>query len=312
MWDLRGSGTRKISMDERRSMIAEEVNRRASIQVAEICENFNVSEVTVRNDLAVLEKLGKLRRTHGGAVSINRVITVAYPDQRMNANVDAKRSVGERAADLVVDGDSLFVDTGTTLLEFVKCLHSKRDITIVTNDLAIAMFADTSLPHADVLLLGGVLRKNHRYITGSLTKRNLDNIFADKAFLATDSFDPNHGFTTEYMANADTKATMIQQARKRIMVMDSSKLRSSCFLKFASIDDFDTVVIDHDTNGVLESAISRAHRAIELIQTSAEGPLAKDYLEPVAAHGTGCLGAGGADVGDIRSRTAQKIYEDEA
>ena len=125
MWEQLQSDGRRVSIDERRAMIVEEVNRRSSIQVADICERFGVSEVTARNDLDKLEKGGKLRRTHGGAVSITRTITVSYPDQRMNINVKAKRAVAARAAELVSNGDSLLVDTGTTTFEFVNTLYDK-------------------------------------------------------------------------------------------------------------------------------------------------------------------------------------------
>ena len=298
----------KASMDERRALIAEEVNRSLSSQVSDICEMFNVSEVTARGDLAALEKMGRLRRTHGGAASISRVITVSYPDQRMNSNVEAKLSIARRAAEFVADGDSLFVDTGTTTLEFIKCLCDKREITIVTNDLAIAMFADSSLPNADVLLLGGVLRKNHRYITGTLTKRNLESIFADKAFLATDSFTPGRGFTTEYMANADTKYGMIAHATKRFMLMDSSKVRPSCFLKFADLDDFDFLVTDCDRNGVLRRECEHGDCSVEIIETSPDMPLAHDLMRDLDERGTRCVEDRGADVGDLRTRTAQTRY----
>lgn len=305
MWEGMDGSKRRVSMDERRAMIAEEVSRRLSVQVSDICDNFSVSEVTARGDLAVLEKMGKLRRTHGGAVSINRVISVSYPDQRMNTNIVAKKSIGARAAEFVTDGDSLFVDTGTTTLEFVRALYGKKDITIVTNDIAIAMFADSNLPSADVLLLGGVLRKNHRYITGTLTKRNLSDIYADKAFMATDSFTPGRGFTTEYMANADTKTSMIDHATKRFMLMDSSKIRHSCFLRFAEITDFDVLIVDCDKDDVLKADADRYGSSVQIVETSSDGPLACEGIFEPGIDGTRCLGARGFDVGDLRNRTAQ-------
>ena len=77
----------------------------------------------------------------------------------MNINVEAKRAVAQKAAEFVSNGDSLLIDTGTTTFEFVNTLYDKRNITIVTSDLSIATFADSNLPHADVMLLGGALRK---------------------------------------------------------------------------------------------------------------------------------------------------------
>lgn len=265
MWESSQRDARRVPIDERRAMIVEEVNLRSSIRVSDICERFRVSEVTARNDLDKLERGGKLRRTHGGAVSIARTITVSYPDQRLNINVEAKRAVAKRAAALVSNGDSLLVDTGTTTFEFVRFLSDKRDITIVTSDLSIASFADSNLPHADVLLLGGALRKNHRYMTGPITNRTLGDLYLDKAFLATDSFHPDHGFTTEFTGNADVKRLMVARARVKIMLMDASKVRRPCFVRFAGISDIDAVVIDEDPGGALAGAIAAAGASTELV-----------------------------------------------
>lgn len=288
MWEQLQSDGRRVSIDERRAMIVEEVNRRSSIQVADICERFGVSEVTARNDLDKLEKGGKLRRTHGGAVSITRTITVSYPDQRMNINVKAKRAVAARAAELVSNGDSLLVDTGTTTFEFVNTLYDKRGITIVTSDLSIATFADSNLPHADVLLLGGALRKNHRYMTGSITNEILSRLHLDKAFMATDSFDPVNGFTTEYTGNADVKRLMLSHARERIMMLDATKVREPSFIQFASMGDFQYVVTDYDPDGTLAHAIDRQGLSTKLIQVGrqSEEPesAAEQIVRPIVSH----------------------------
>ena len=288
MWEQLQSDGRRVSIDERRAMIVEEVNRRSSIQVADICERFGVSEVTARNDLDKLEKGGKLRRTHGGAVSITRTITVSYPDQRMNINVKAKRAVAARAAELVSNGDSLLVDTGTTTFEFVNTLYDKRGITIVTSDLSIATFADSNLPHADVFLLGGALRKNHRYMTGSITNEILSRLHLDKAFMATDSFDPVNGFTTEYTGNADVKRLMLSHARERIMMLDATKVREPSFIQFASMGDFQYVVTDYDPDGTLAHAIDRQGLSTKLIQVGrqSEEPesAAEQIVRPIVSH----------------------------
>lgn len=270
MWRSPDTGGRKVSVDERRALIVEEVMRRASLQVFDICERFGVSEVTARNDLDKLEKSGKLRRTHGGAVPIARAVTVSCPDRRMNVNVEAKRAVAECAASLVSDGDTLLVDTGTTTFEFVQLLNDKNDLTIVTSDLSIASFADSNLPRAQILLLGGMLRKNHRYATGDITTGVMDSLFVDRAFLATDSFSPEGGFTTDHVGNASVKSHMLSHARERIMLMDASKVRDPGLVRFAGIDDFDIVVTDYDPEGVLSDAVTESERYVRLIVTGAE------------------------------------------
>ncbi len=271
MWE-KPQDDHKITVDERRTMIVDEVNRRTSIQVADICERFGVSEVTVRNDLDKLEKSGKLRRTHGGAVSITRTITVSFPDQRLNLNVEAKRAVTKRAAEFVHDGDTLFVDTGTTAFEFAHFLYDKRDITIVTADLSIASFADSSMPHAHILMLGGTLRKNHRYITGPITTEIMAKLRVDKAFLAADSFTPGFGFSTQFTGVAEVKEMMLRQSREHYMMMDASKVRDPCFIRFAQLSDFDAVVMDFDPNNEVEQAIQASASQTKLILTNGKEP----------------------------------------
>ena len=193
----------------------------------------------------------------------------------MNLNVDAKRKVAECAADLVMNGDSLFVDSGTTTLEFVRLLGSKHNITIVTNDLSIATFADSNLPHADVVLLGGALRKNHRYITGSIANDILSRLYVDKAFMGTDSFDVQQGFATEFTGNAEIKRGMLAHSNRHIVLMDTSKLRRPSFISFASLADFDVIVMDEDPDDIMAQAVaaSRSHAQLVLADEAGKGML---------------------------------------
>lgn len=265
MWKTSTKEALRISADERRAMIVEEVNDRSSLQVSDICDRFGISAVTARADLAQLERAGKLRRTHGGAVSITRSISVSYPDQRMNLNVEAKRAIAAAAQRFINEGDSLFIDSGTTTLEFVRALQGTSHITIVTNDLSIASFADANLPHADIMVLGGALRKSHRYITGPIASGILDSLSLDKAIMGTESFDARQGFSTEFMGNAEIKRGMLRHSKTHIMLMDASKVRQPSFMSFASLDDFDAIVMDEDPGGTVGAAIEAAHASTRLI-----------------------------------------------
>ena len=106
--------------DERRSAILAMLERESSVQVTDLARTFGVSTVTVRGDLDALAADGKLRRTHGGAVSLLRSLTVSVQDKRVNVNVGAKQAIARAALDLVADGEVVLVDSGTTALEFVR------------------------------------------------------------------------------------------------------------------------------------------------------------------------------------------------
>ena len=144
----------KAFAEERRSAIMDMLERNTSIQVADIVQAFGVSSVTARADLDALASAGKLRRTHGGAVSLHKTLTVSVQDQRVNVNVAAKQAIARAALNLVHDGDTLFVDSGTTALEFVRMLSSRSNITVITADITIA---DWGIPQFNgVAFLTGV------------------------------------------------------------------------------------------------------------------------------------------------------------
>ena len=127
-----------MTPEERRSAILAMLAQNTSVQVAQLAEAFGTSRVTARGDLDALAALGKLRRTHGGAISLSKTLTVSTQDRRVNVNVEAKRAIARTAAGFVSDGEAVLVDSGTTALEFVRALEDHRDVTVVTNDFTIA------------------------------------------------------------------------------------------------------------------------------------------------------------------------------
>ena len=144
--------TNRAFADERRTAILEMLDHNASVQVAEIAQTFGVSSVTARADLDALAESGKLRRTHGGAVSLHKRLTVSTQDRRINVNVAAKQAIAQSAIELVNDGDTLLVDSGTTALEFVRLLDQRDGITVITADITIADYIDESMPSVDVVM----------------------------------------------------------------------------------------------------------------------------------------------------------------
>ena len=243
--------------EERRAAIMDMLDRTASVQVSELSRTFGVSAVTIRGDLDALEADGKLRRTHGGAVSLHKTLTVSIQDRRVNVNVAAKQAIARTALRLVDNGDALLVDSGTTALEFVRMLGQRSDITVITADLTIANFIDESLPGVDAILLGGSLRKGHRYLQGPLAMRSLDIIHADKAFLCPTAIVPGCGLMTNYEQMAEVKAGMMRAARQRIMLADASKINGQGLFRFAGLDEIDIAVMDDDPDGVVAAELEQ-------------------------------------------------------
>ena len=242
--------------EERRAAIMSTLEKTASVQVADLAKTFGVSMVTVRADLDALERDGKLRRTHGGAVSLHKRLTVSVQDRRVNVNVAAKQAIARTAIKLVEDGDSLLVDSGTTALEFVRTLSMRSGITVITADVTIADFIDESLPGVDVILLGGALRKGHRYLYGPLTTGAINTLHPDKAFVCPISLVPSRGFMTNYEQMAEVKTAFLQVARTSVALVDAAKIDASGLIQFAEIGDVDTIVMDRDPEGAVTQAVA--------------------------------------------------------
>ena len=242
--------------DERRAAIMEMLEHNASVQVAEIAQTFGVSSVTARADLDALAEAGKLRRTHGGAVSLHKRLTVSTQDRRINVNVAAKQAIAQSAIELVSDGDTLLVDSGTTALEFVRLLDQRDGITVITADITIADYIDESMPSVDVVMLGGALRKGHRYLYGPLTMQALQMIHADLAIMCPGAFVPGCGFTTDFPQMAETKTAMIAAARRGVALMDASKVNGRGMYRFAELADVDSIVMDSDPDHAVATSIA--------------------------------------------------------
>lgn len=250
--------TRVFRAEDRRDEIMGMLERDGKISVDDICARFGVSAVTARADLNVLEERGKLRRIHGGALPVDHALMVEDLDRRMTVNTRAKRRIAHIARRLVHDGEAILVDSGSTAFEFLRTLEDLRDITIVTHDLTNAAYVQTHLKNADLILLGGVVRTDHGYCCGVLTLNQLRQIFVDKAFLATNSFAPEAGFMTENESAAEVKSTMVEHARERVMLLDSSKVGARNFIRFAGLRDFEYVVMDEDPDQHVLRAITES------------------------------------------------------
>lgn len=240
---------------ERQRAILELLERESAVRVDQLAQAFGVSRVTARADLDALARDGKLRRTHGGAASLSRRLTVSVQDRRVNVNAKAKQVIAARAAQLVGDGDTLLVDSGTTTLELVRALSLREGLTVVTADLTIAEHIDRAMPSCDVVMLGGMLRKAHRYTTGPLAMAALAELHADKVFVCPSSFVPGRGLMTDYQAMAELKRAMLGAADRRYCLMDASKVGASGLIRFAGLVDFDAVVMDVDPEGVVAAAL---------------------------------------------------------
>lgn len=229
---------------ERKEQILQLLKEQSKIFVPDLCERFNVSPVTVRNDLRELEAAGRLRRTHGGAISIERETGEMSLSGFSIPNLEAKRRIAQKAAELVRDGDVIAMDFGTTVLEFARCLIKKKELSIVTNDLRVALQLEATMPDAKIVLVGGVMRNGQHYTAGPIALKSLHGLNVNKAFIGAGGYSVESGFTTSCLERTEVKRMMMELARETIIMADSSKAGKAAFVHFSALEDADRLITD--------------------------------------------------------------------
>ncbi|WP_422350957.1 transcriptional repressor AgaR [Flagellimonas sp.] len=222
---------KKRSTVDRRSLIIKKLNQTGKVNVSELSGMFGVSEVTIRNDLANLEKKNILIRARGGAMRVDPVGIDYDITEKDKINIKAKQKIGLIAAEYVHQGDTIMIDSGTTAMEFVRNIDKKERITVITNALNIAnQFYNNN--DINVIIPGGVLRNKSFSLIGAAAEKNLRNYFCDKLFLGVDGLDIDNGLSTPNIEEAHLNATMIEMASQIIVLADSSKIgkRSLAFI----------------------------------------------------------------------------------
>jgi DeoR/GlpR family transcriptional regulator of sugar metabolism len=238
-----------LIQSERRRQVVELVQQYGAVKVVNLCKHFNVSEMTIRRDLRELDREGLLRRVHGGAISnLGRSYEPSY-QIRITRQVEAKRAIGIKAAEMILDGDSIGIDVGTTTLEIAHALHGKRNLTILTSSLPIANVIISNLSlSTDVrlILTGGIVRSGELSLTGNLAAQAYDELHVDKAFIGVGGVSLEDGCTEYNIEDASVKKHMIKNARQRIVVADASKLGRTTFTTVAPLSSIDTIITDSE------------------------------------------------------------------
>lgn len=225
----------------RRSQILEFLESNGLVNVNELSKIFNVSEVTIRNDLANLEKNRLLVRAHGGAFKTN---TVALPvEEKKKINLDWKKAIGTAAAQLIKENDSIILDSGTTTFEIANNLGGFKKLTVISNALDIINNL-SKFENLDVLVPGGFLKEFSMSLVGPLAEKNFKQLHCNKLFLGVDGFKADVGVYTYHIEEAYLNQLMIEIADEVIVVADSSKFDKMGFAFIAGFNKIDKVITD--------------------------------------------------------------------
>ncbi len=248
---------------ERHQKILTLLDEQGSVMVNDLVARFATSEMTVRRDLSILEKQCLLRRVHGGAVSA-RGRSYEPPFLIRSAdNPGVKQRIGQAAAGLVKNGDSLSLDTGTTTLEVARHLCGKQDLTIITHSFPIANLLSQS-PGIRLILTGGIVRPGELSMIGNLAERSYREYYVDKLFMGVGGIDLKFGLTEFNLEDSLVKRAMIANAKEVIVVADASKFEQVAFAAVAPLKVARKIVTDSSVDASLVNRLAK--EGIEVIR----------------------------------------------
>jgi DeoR family transcriptional regulator of aga operon len=238
---------RKHVTARRTHEILQDLLRDGDVSVNELATQLSVSPSTIRRSLRNLQAQGLLRRRHGGAVTVESFLYEPFRYdadflERENYYADEKRRIGIAAAELVTDGDIVALSAGTTTTQVARALKLRR-VTIVTNAVNIAMELARSTT-LRVLLTGGFVSGGWFSVLGPASLNTISSTNIDIAFVGADGVDVSAGVTVEHPDEADVNAAMLQNARKKIVVADRSKLNRLSPTPVCNVNALDLIITD--------------------------------------------------------------------
>jgi DeoR/GlpR family transcriptional regulator of sugar metabolism len=229
----------------RSSRLLEMLQHNRQLDVGTVAETLSISEATVRRLFAQLDAEGKVIRTHGG-VRLSPQLGTGYSYYLSAAHRSREKGlIGRAAAELILPGDRIFLDSGTTVLKLAETLAlrlqagSCTDIVVLTTSLALA---ETLARLCKVILVGGEVRVERRDVCGSITEDTLRQFHVTRAFFGADAVHPRHGFMTTDERTAKMNEIILRRSSHAYMLADSEKFGRESFIHYASLEDAEKLI----------------------------------------------------------------------
>lgn len=251
-----------------------------NVKVDNLSERFEVSEVTIRKDLAELEEQGLLQRTYGGAVYSHRSRFNVSFLEKLQIEAPRKDAIAQLALNYIHEGDTIILDAGSTTLSLARALQGKlRSLYVITNSVPAAL--ELSRAGYEILLIGGQVRNHSLALIGPVAVTTLESFHADRAFLGTSGITLSHGYSTPNLLDAEVKQAMMHSADETYVLTDSSKFGHACLASFAQLSEVHFTLTDSGIPPEFREAFERRGIGLRLLD---ENPLPKDGLlvpEPI-------------------------------
>ena len=251
-----------LSIAERHKHILDKLNAQGFVKVLDIARELDVTPVTIRKDLKLLEEKKLLFRTHGSASPVNPHTADINIHNKERINSDAKRRIAHTAIRLLDPNDSIIVASGSTVYAFAEEITDDLNLTVVTASLNVSTLLNR-FEHIHVIQLGGTLRKSSFSVIGDLAAQAFDNLTCSKLFMGVDGIDLDFGLTTSNIDEARLNQRMIAASLRTIVLADSSKFGKRGFGKICTLDQVDVIITDSGISPSVAKSIEEA--GIELI-----------------------------------------------
>lgn len=248
-------------LDKRRKIVLQLVEKEGIASLAELVEQLQASESTIRRDLEVLERIGQIRRTRGGAAYVGE--SISGLDERFAKALPQKQSVGQAAAALVQPGEAILLDGGTTTYEVAKQLIGKA-LQVVTNSIPVAnLFA--SQPQIELTLLGGYVYPKTGVALGPVTVQALEHVHVRRLFMSVGGITGRGLFNSNALL-VETERRMIAAAEEVVVVADSSKFGRSALAHLCGLESIHRVVVDEGISAEWKKTLVDAGIAVTIAE----------------------------------------------
>lgn len=238
-----------MNFQKRKRIILEKLTDAGEASVKELADEIGISEITVRRDLLTLAGDGLLYRTHGGAMRLDLVKTPANFSNKIASNAEAKDHICRLAARYIQDGDTIFMDCGSTVFRLCQFIKNK-EIRVITNSLPVLHELIDS--HVKINLVGGEVDKERQAIHGKIAEEHIARYHFDKAFVGIDGISAENGLSAHSELEAGITLTAAAHAQETYLLCDDSKIGKDKYLQFAPASIAQVIITNKKTEAVLD------------------------------------------------------------
>jgi DeoR/GlpR family transcriptional regulator of sugar metabolism len=257
---------------QRQARIVQRLQEDGFVEITALSAALDADASTIRRDLRELEQRGLARRTRGGALSgpASGEKDIPYEVKRIE-NMPAKQAIGSYAAAMIGEADAVLLDSGSTTFQIARTLRKRDNISVVTNDLNVAMCLADS-PGIQLVVTGGILLESVYTLVGPQTVAGLSGLHVERAFLGADAIHHEVGITNVTFVEVDVKRAMIAAAREVVVVADSSKFEHQALATVAALDDVDLIITDDGLDPAIRELYGDRVRVVPTDETAETVP----------------------------------------